>query len=72
MILTVIKETKTTKKLVLAKLQENQRPISIQNLEDYLKSNHSLSHRLVKEATWELVEEGKARFTSSWELEINF
>jgi hypothetical protein len=44
-------------------------PISLQELE--LKSaNNQLSHRSLKEAAWRLVEEGKAQFNSTWDLEI--
>lgn len=32
--------------------------------------SHQLSHRTLKEAAWQLVEEGKARFNSTWDLEI--
>jgi len=54
--------------LLLTELQ-NQTPVSLQQLE--LKSGDSqLSHRSLKEAAWRLVEEGKAKFNSTWDLEI--
>ena len=54
--------------LLLIELQ-NQTPVSLQQLE--LKSGGDrLSHRSLKEAAWRLVEEGKAKFNSTWDLEI--
>jgi len=54
--------------LLLSELQ-NQAPVSLQQLE--LKSGDDrLSHRSLKEAAWRLVEEGKAQFNSTWDLEI--
>lgn len=63
-------QTENTKNLLLSQLQKSQRPMSLHQLESDLSKTNSLSHRLLKEAAWELVEEGKARFNSTWDLEI--
>ena len=54
--------------LLLNKLQ-TRNPVSIQKLE-LTDLDRNLSHRSVKEAAWKLVEEGKAQFNSTWDLEI--
>ncbi len=46
-------------------LKEHQVPISLQELEQEFKQNLA-----VKDAAWKLVEEGKAQFTQSWDLEL--
>jgi hypothetical protein len=62
-------QAEQARNLLLNELQEHQIPISLQELE--LKSaNNQLSHRSLKEAAWRLVEEGKAQFNSTWDLEI--
>lgn len=56
--------------LLLKWLNENQAPVSLQELETRFGSQKKLSHRALKEIAWKLVEEGKIKFTSSWELEV--
>ena len=51
-------------------LQENQTPMSLQELETCLTTRQKLSYRILKETAWKLVEEGKIQFTSNWDLEI--
>ncbi len=63
-------QTEKTQYLVLDYLKAKQAPMSLQELEANLNSDLTLSHRTVKEAAWKLVEEGKAQFTSSWDLEL--
>ena len=46
-------------------LRERQAPISLQELEPEFKQDLA-----VKNAAWKLVEEGKAQFTPSWDLEL--
>ncbi len=65
-----VEQTEKTKELLLHKLRERQAPMSLQELEANLDSEVTLSHRTLKEAAWQLVEEGKAQFTVSWDLEI--
>lgn len=67
---TALEKTKNPKELLLRKLKECQVPMSLQELETNLSSEATLSHRTLKEAAWQLVEEGKAQFTVSWDLEI--
>ena len=55
--------------LVLAELREHQTPMSLQELGVHLKGE-KLSNRTLKEAAWGLVEEGKVKFNSTWNLEI--
>jgi phosphopantetheinyl transferase len=55
---------------LLKRLQEQQNPISFQELETHFVAQKGLSNRVFKETTWKLVEEGKIKFTSSWNLEI--
>ncbi|MEL6930712.1 MAG: hypothetical protein AAFO95_19070 [Cyanobacteria bacterium J06600_6] len=63
-----VKQAERARNLLLSELQ-NQNPISLQQLE--LKNGDDrLSHRSLKEAAWRLVEEGKAQFNSTWDLEI--
>jgi len=65
-----VEQTEKTKELLLHKLRERQAPMSLQELEANLDREVTLSHRTLKEAAWQLVEEGKAQFTVSWDLEI--
>jgi hypothetical protein len=65
-----LEQTEKTKDLLLNKLRECQTPLSLQELEAKLNPEITLSHRFIKEAAWQLVEEGKAQFTHSWDLEI--
>lgn len=66
--LSSVEQAEQARNLLLRELQ-HQAPISLQKLE--LKSaDNQLSHRSLKEAAWRLVEEGKARFNSTWDLEI--
>ena len=63
-----VEQAKQARNLLLSELQ-NQAPVSLQQLE--LKhEGDRLSHRSLKEAAWRLVEEGKAQFNSTWDLEI--
>jgi hypothetical protein len=67
--LSSVEQAEQARHLLLTELQEHQTPISLQALE--LKSvDNQLSHRSLKEAAWQLVEEGKAQFNSTWDLEI--
>lgn len=66
------KQTEKTQHLLLNHLRAKQAPMSLQELEANLKSDLILSHYNVKEAAWKLVEEGKAQFTSSWDLELKY
>ena len=68
--LSAVEQVEQTKGLVLAELQEHQMPISLANLGLSLGVEAKLSHRTLKEAVWLLVEEGKAKFNSTWDLEI--
>ena len=63
-------QTEKTQYLLLDYLKAKQAPSSLQELEDKLNGDLILSHRTVKEAAWKLVEEGKAQFTPSWDLEL--
>lgn len=65
-----VEQAEITKYLLLSELREHQTPMSLQELENNLGKEKTLSHRNLKEAAWRLVEEGKIQFTSSWDLEI--
>jgi hypothetical protein len=65
-----VEQTETTKDLLLSELRESKVPMSLQELETHLGKSNNLSHRLLKEAAWKLVEEGKVQFNSTWDLEI--
>ena len=71
--LSSVEQAEQAKYLLLTELQEHQAPMSLQelglNLEESTGST-KLSHRTLKEAAWRLVEEGKAKFNSTWDLEI--
>lgn len=56
--------------LLLKWLKQHQTPVSLQVLKLEFGSQTGLSHRTIKETIWKLVEEGKIKFTSSWELDI--
>ncbi len=56
--------------LVLAELKERQAPMSLHELGLNLGAETQFSHRTLKEAAWQLVEEGKIKFNSTWDLEI--
>jgi predicted transcriptional regulator len=66
--LSSVEQAEQAKHLLLTRLKENQTPMSLQDLETNL-SLERLSHRTLKEAAWKLVEEGKAQFTPTWDLE---
>lgn len=68
--LSCVEQAEKTKYLLLTELREHQTPMSLQELEINLGGEKSLSHRTLKEAAWRLVEEGKAKFNSTWDLEI--
>ena len=55
---------------LIAQLREHQTPMSLQELGLNLGGESKLSNRTLKEAAWRLVEEGKAKFNSTWDLEI--
>ncbi len=59
-----------TESLLLNQLKASSTPMSMQELANNLGHVKSLSHRTLKEAAWKLVEEGKAQFTPTWDLEI--
>ena len=65
-----VERVEQTRDLVLAELKEHRAPMSLQELGSNLGVEAKLSHRTLKEAAWGLVEEGKARFNSTWDLEI--
>ncbi len=56
--------------LLFEKLQKQQTPMSFQELESRLSSQEKISPRRLREAAWKLVEEGKIRFNSNWDLEV--
>ncbi|MEM8829915.1 MAG: hypothetical protein AAGE96_11215 [Cyanobacteria bacterium P01_G01_bin.19] len=56
--------------LLLAELKERQAPMSLHELGLNLGTETQFSHRTLKEAAWQLVEEGKIKFNSTWDLEI--
>ena len=67
--LSSVEQAENVKDLLLHELQEHQTPMSLQqlgaNLGRLTNLSHQLSHRTLKEAAWQLVEEGKARFNST-------
>ena len=65
-----VEQAAQTRHLLLTKLREHQTPISLQELGLDLGGDNVLSQRTLKEAAWQLVEEGKVRFNSTWDLEI--
>ena len=68
--LSSVEQAERARNLLLSELKENQTPVSLQELELNWGEGTQLSHRSLKEAAWRLVEEGKARFNSTWDLEI--
>lgn len=64
-----LEQAEQARNLLLTELKEHQTPMSLQELGLNL-SGDKLSHRTLKEAAWRLVEEGKAQFNSTWDLEI--
>ncbi|BAZ45399.1 hypothetical protein NIES4102_24210 [Chondrocystis sp. NIES-4102] len=68
--LSSVEEAEQARNIVLTELKEHQAPMSLQQLGMNLSGESKLSHRTLKEAAWGLVEEGKARFNSTWNLEI--
>ena len=65
-----VEQVEQTRDLVLAELKQHQTPMSLQKLGINLGVEAKLSHRTLKEAAWLLVEEGRAKFNSTWDLEI--
>ena len=55
--------------LLLSKLQAQKTPMGFQELESRFSSQGLMSSRLLREAVWKLVEEGKIRFNANWDLE---
>ena len=70
MTLSSVKQAEQARQQLLAQLQEHQTPMSLQELELNWGGQSKVSHRTLKEAAWRLVEEGKAKFNSMWNLEI--
>ena len=64
-----VEQVQQVRHLLLTKLKEHQTPMSLQELEFDLRGL-KLSHRSLKEAAWQLVEEGKIEFNSAWDLEV--
>ena len=62
-------EVQQVRHLLLTELKEHQTPVSLQELEFDL-GGEKLSHRSLKEAAWQLVEEGKVKFNTTWDLEV--
>ena len=62
-------EVQQVRHLLLSELKEHQTPMSLQELEFDL-GGQKLSHRSLKEAAWQLVEEGKVKFNTTWDLEV--
>ncbi|MGL5942744.1 MAG: hypothetical protein ACRC2S_20720 [Waterburya sp.] len=67
--LSSVEQAEKARHLLLTELREHQAPISLHELGMNL-GGEKLSHRTLKEAAWRLVEEGKAKFNSTWDLEI--
>ena len=70
MVISSLEQTKQMKHLLLDQLKERQAAMSLQEIEAKLSHEKNLSSRDIKEVAWELVEEGKVRFNSTWNLEI--
>ncbi len=71
--LSSVTQAEQVKDLLLTELQVHQTPMSLQELGLTLgrtTGSSKLSHRTLKEAAWGLVEEGKAKFNATWDLEI--
>ncbi|MEL6495194.1 MAG: hypothetical protein AAFQ41_08715 [Cyanobacteria bacterium J06623_7] len=67
--LSSVEQAERARDLLLSRLQEHHTPISLQEI-GLTNGDRNLSHRSFKEAAWKLVEEGKAQFNSTWDLEI--
>ena len=70
MVISSLEQTEQMKRLLLERLEESPTAMSLQELETKLNQEKNLSSRYIKEAAWELVEEGKVHFNSTWDLEI--
>ncbi len=68
--LSSVEQAEQARSLLLTQLKKHQTPMSLQDLGLNLGGQSKLSHRTLKEAAWRLVEEGKAKFNSTWDLEI--
>ena len=68
--LSSVEQAEQARHLLLTELKAQQTPMSLQELGNHLGRETNLSHRTLKEAAWRLVEEGKAKFNSTWDLEI--
>ena len=64
-----VEQVQQVRHLLLSELKEHQTPMSLQELKFDL-GGEKLSHRSLKEAAWQLVEEGKIKFNSTWDLEV--
>ena len=64
-----VEQVQQVRHLLLSELKEHQTPMSLQELEFDL-GGEKLSHRSLKEAAWQLVEEGKVKFNTTWDLEV--
>ena len=64
-----VEQVQQARHLLLAELKERQAPMSLQEL-GFNLGDDKLSHRTLKEAAWGLVEEGKVKFNSTWDLEV--
>lgn len=70
MVILSVKQTKQVKRLLIDRLKESETAMSLQELESKLDLEENSSSRCIKEAAWELVEEGKVQFNSTWDLEM--
>ena len=68
--LSSVEQAEQAKDLLLSELKEHQTPMSLQELGLNIGESTQLSQRILKEAAWRLVEEGKAEFNSTWDLEM--
>lgn len=68
--LSSVEQAEQARYQLIAQLREHQTPMSLQELGLNLGGKSKLSNRTLKEAAWRLVEEGKAKFNSTWDLEI--
>ena len=65
-----VEQAELAKDHLIAQLQARQTPMSLKELGLTASSKSELSNRTLKEAAWRLVEEGRAKFNSTWDLEI--
>lgn len=68
--LSSVEQAEQAKDLLLSELKEHQTPMSLQELGLNIGESRKLSQRTLKEAAWRLVEEGKAEFNATWNLEM--